>query len=51
VRPGSRGRITAALLGLLILVLAGWFIREQVTDSNPPAPPAPTTTTTTPTTR
>jgi guanyl-specific ribonuclease Sa len=33
VRPGSRGRISLALLGLLVLVLAGWFVREQLTDS------------------
>ena len=37
MRPGSRGRITLALLGLIVLVLVGWFVREQVTD----APPAP----------
>jgi ribonuclease T1 len=38
VRPGSRGRITLALLGLLVLVLAGWVVREQIDVS--PAPPA-----------
>jgi ribonuclease T1 len=38
MRPGSRGRITLALLGLIVLVLAGWFVREQVTDK--PAEPA-----------
>ena len=37
MRPGSRGRITLALLGLIVLVLVGWFVREQVTDT-PPAP-------------
>jgi ribonuclease T1 len=40
VRPGSRGRITLALLGLLVLVLAGWFVREQV--ATQPAAPAGT---------
>lgn len=38
MRPGSRGRISLALLGLLVLVLAGWFVREQLADT-PPAPP------------
>ena len=38
MRPGSRGRITLALLGLLILVLGGWFVREQLADT--PAPPS-----------
>jgi guanyl-specific ribonuclease Sa len=34
----SRGRITAALVGLVVLVLAGWFVREQVvTEAPPPA--------------
>ncbi len=37
MRPGSRGRITLALLGLLILVLAGWFVREQLDDTPPDA--------------
>jgi guanyl-specific ribonuclease Sa len=40
VRPGSRGRITLALLGLVVLVLAGWFVRERVNDQ--PAAPAGT---------
>jgi guanyl-specific ribonuclease Sa len=40
VRPGARGRITLALLGLIVLVLAGWFVREQV--STQPAAPAGT---------
>jgi guanyl-specific ribonuclease Sa len=31
-RLSSRGRITAALVGLVTLVLVGWFVREQVID-------------------
>lgn len=42
MRAIPRGRITVALLGLLVLVLAGWFVQQQVADD----PPAPTTTTT-----
>lgn len=41
MRAIPRGRITLALLGLLVLVLAGWFVQQQVADD----PPAPTTTT------
>ena len=37
MKAGSRGRITLALLGLLVLVLAGWFIRDQVTEAPAPA--------------
>lgn len=40
MRPGSRGRITLALLGLLVLVLAGWFVRDQLDDGTPPPAPA-----------
>ena len=29
---GSSRRITVALVGLIVLVLAGWFVRELVTD-------------------
>ena len=37
-RPlGSRTRITAALIGLVVLVLAGWLVNEQVGE-DPPAP-------------
>ena len=38
-RPGSRGRITAALVGLVVLVLAGWLIKEQAAEAPPPSPP------------
>ncbi|MBP2319716.1 guanyl-specific ribonuclease Sa [Kibdelosporangium banguiense] len=30
---GSRKRITFALIGLVVLVVAGWFVREAATDS------------------
>lgn len=40
MRAGSRGRITLALLGLLVLVLAGWFVRDQL-DEAPQAPSVP----------
>jgi guanyl-specific ribonuclease Sa len=33
---GSSRRITAALVGLIVLVLAGWFVRELVTDDGVP---------------
>lgn len=29
----SRGRITAALVGLVVLVVVGWFVRTQVVDN------------------
>lgn len=35
----SRIRITAALVGLVALVLVGWLVNEQVS-SDPPPPPA-----------
>lgn len=37
--PRSRGRITAALVGLVVLVVAGWFVRTQVVDdqASPPS--------------
>ena len=44
MRPGSRGRITLALLGLIVLVLAGWFVREQITDSAQVLPVRPLST-------
>lgn len=34
---GSSRRITVALAGLVLLVLAGWFVQSQVTDEPPPA--------------
>jgi guanyl-specific ribonuclease Sa len=37
---GSSRRITFALVGLIVLVLAGWFVRELVSDE--PADPAGT---------
>lgn len=35
---GSSRRITVALVGLVLLVLAGWFVQSQLTDE--PSPPA-----------
>lgn len=32
----SRTRITSALIGLIVLVLAGWLVREQLPDDTPP---------------
>jgi guanyl-specific ribonuclease Sa len=32
---GSSRRITVALAGLILLVVAGWFVRELVTDDAP----------------
>nr|WP_042194290.1 ribonuclease domain-containing protein [Kibdelosporangium sp. MJ126-NF4]CEL21221.1 Guanyl-specific ribonuclease Sa [Kibdelosporangium sp. MJ126-NF4]CTQ96212.1 Guanyl-specific ribonuclease Sa [Kibdelosporangium sp. MJ126-NF4] len=37
---GSRKRITFALVGLVILVVAGWLVREASTDSTPSPAPA-----------
>jgi guanyl-specific ribonuclease Sa len=34
---GSSRRITVALVGLVLLVLAGWFVQSQLTDE--PSPP------------
>lgn len=34
---GSSRRITVALVGLVVLVLAGWFTQSQLTDAPPPA--------------
>lgn len=36
---GSRRRITVALIGLVVLVVAGWFIREAAVQPAPDAPP------------
>jgi ribonuclease T1 len=36
---GSSRRITFALVGLVVLVLAGWFTQSWLTDE-PPSPPA-----------
>jgi ribonuclease T1 len=33
---GSRKRITFALIGLVVLVVAGWFVREATTGAAPP---------------
>ncbi|GAA2995092.1 ribonuclease domain-containing protein [Actinokineospora diospyrosa] len=35
---GSRRRITVALVGLVLLVLAGWLIRDAGTDASAPVP-------------
>ena len=35
---GSSRRITVALVGLVLLVLAGWFVQSQLADE--PSPPA-----------
>jgi guanyl-specific ribonuclease Sa len=35
---GSSRRITVALAGLILLVVAGWFVRELVTDDAPGLP-------------
>ncbi|WIX83386.1 ribonuclease domain-containing protein [Amycolatopsis carbonis] len=37
----NRRRITAALVGLLVLVLAGWLVKENVGDSSSSAPATP----------
>jgi len=34
---GSSRRITVALIGLIVLVVAGWSVRELVTDDDPGA--------------
>lgn len=39
---GSRTRITAALVGLVVLVLIGWVVKEQVSEE--PAAPGPAAT-------
>lgn len=36
---GSSRRITVALVGLVVLVLAGWFVRDMVVDGDADAPP------------
>jgi ribonuclease T1 len=38
-RLGSRGRITAALIGLVVLVLAGWLVKEQTAEAPPQGQP------------
>ncbi|MEV4317910.1 ribonuclease domain-containing protein [Actinocrispum sp. NPDC049592] len=35
---GSRRRITFALIGLVVLVVVGWFVRDAVKDDPAPAP-------------
>ncbi|SEF32890.1 Guanyl-specific ribonuclease Sa [Amycolatopsis pretoriensis] len=38
----NRRRITAALIGLLVLVLGGWLVKDVVSDGSPAAPsPSP----------
>jgi guanyl-specific ribonuclease Sa len=37
----NRRRITAALVGLLVLVLGGWLVKESTDGSSSPAPGAP----------
>jgi ribonuclease T1 len=34
----NRRRITAALIGLLVLVLGGWLVKDNLGDSSSPAP-------------
>lgn len=34
----NRRRITAALIGLLVLVLGGWLVKDVVSDDSKPAP-------------
>ncbi|VVJ20629.1 Guanyl-specific ribonuclease (EC [Amycolatopsis camponoti] len=34
----NRRRITAALIGLLVLVLGGWLVKDAVSDDSKPAP-------------
>ncbi|MFJ9785797.1 ribonuclease domain-containing protein [Amycolatopsis sp. NPDC101161] len=34
----NRRRITAALIGLLVLVLGGWLVKDVVSDGSPAAP-------------
>jgi ribonuclease T1 len=36
---GSSRRITVALIGLVVLVLAGWFTQSRLTDEPPPSSP------------
>jgi ribonuclease T1 len=38
----NRRRITAALIGLLVLVLGGWLVKDVLSDSSPSSP-APST--------
>jgi ribonuclease T1 len=35
---GSRRRITLALIGLVVLVVVGWFIRDATTEDSAPPP-------------
>ncbi|WP_326837668.1 ribonuclease domain-containing protein [Amycolatopsis rhabdoformis] len=39
----NRRRITAALVGLLVLVLGGWLVKENIGDSSSSAPSKPST--------
>lgn len=34
---GSSRRITVALVGLVVLVLAGWFVQSRIADEPPPS--------------
>jgi ribonuclease T1 len=37
---GSRKRITLALVGLVVLVIVGWLVKENTGDSKPPSSPS-----------
>lgn len=38
----NRRRITAALIGLIVLVVGGWFVKDAVSDGGSQGAPAPT---------
>ncbi|TDP96289.1 ribonuclease domain-containing protein [Labedaea rhizosphaerae] len=38
---GSRKRITLALVGLVVLVVVGWLVKENTGDSSPPSSSSP----------
>jgi ribonuclease T1 len=40
---GSRKRITLALVGLVVLVIVGWLVKENTGDSRPPSSPSTST--------
>jgi ribonuclease T1 len=48
-RWGSRGRITAALVALVVLVLAGWLVKGQAAEAPASPSPEPTAPTAAPT--